>query len=407
VYPVTYAAFVPPGSTSSTLGGTSTNKTTQEVRLASASNGKLEWIIGAFYQNEKSGTDQNFKIFKPDGSLADGLYGTIYQNNYSTSLKEYAGFGNVTWYIVPEFDLTAGYRYSKNDQVITRNRKGLIGNPATPLVFRSRTQDSSDSVNTYLFTARWRITPDAMLYARAASGYRPGGPRDVAPGTVAPAGFAFSFDPDTVWNYEAGLRTTWLNKKLTTDISAYQINWKNIQALTPDSGFQVFNNAGNAKVKGLEFSGRLVPLERLTLNLTASLTDTRLTSLATTAGPALGAAVGDPLNNIPKWMVGVSGDYDFPLYGDWVGFLGASYRYRSHVWTAFSLSTTRQNLPSYDEVDLRAGATFNNVTVQAYVKNVGDTRGYTTATAPLAAGLPYAVAVTRPRTVGLFTKVTF
>lgn len=406
VYPVQYAAFVPAGSTSPVLAGTYTSKWTQELRLASPSNGHLEWLVGAFYQSEDSSTNQNFRIIGPDGTPAPGLYGTIYQNFYATSLDEIAGFGNVTYYITPQFDVTAGYRYSRNDQDISRSRTGLIGNPAAPTTFRTRAQSSSEGVSTYLLTTRWRPTTDTMFYARAASGYRPGGPRDIAPGSDPGPGFVYSFKADTVWNYEVGVRSGWWNNRVTADLSAFRINWSDIQALapviTPSGTFMVFDNAGNAVSKGFEFTSQIRPMFGLTFTTTVGYTDATLSE----DNAAFSARKGDSLTNIPKWTGALNADYQVALPADWQGVVGASYRYTAKTYTQFSLSPQRVELPSYDVVDLRLGAKLDSFTAMLYLRNLTDERGYTSAS-NLSSSLPYALAVIEPRSIGVMLTKTY
>src|SRR5260370_35111608 len=78
---------------------------------------------------------------------------------------------------------------------------------------------------------RLRISEDSLLYARIASGYRPGGPNFVlAPGLGNP-----TFKADKLWNYEVGEKSTILDKKATLNVDIYDIEWSSIQ-LTLNNG---------------------------------------------------------------------------------------------------------------------------------------------------------------------------
>src|SRR5690606_10267242 len=101
--------------------------------------------------------------------------------------------------------------------------------PFAPIFFGANTiiptKRSSDTSFTYLVTPRFRISPDLMVYGRIASGYRPGGP-NVGCGIV---GIPCEYGADETRNYEVGVKGSALDGKLTFDLSAYYIDWKDIQ----------------------------------------------------------------------------------------------------------------------------------------------------------------------------------
>jgi outer membrane receptor protein involved in Fe transport len=119
---------------------------------------------------------------------------------------------------------------------------------------------------------------------------------------------------------------------------------------------------------------------------------------------------GDALPFVPRWNVNLGADYDFPLAGGWSGFVGGSYRFIGARKADFAVVPgPRSTVPSYDEVDLRAGVNYANWTFKAYVKNVTNERGITSVTPettdPL--GSPFAATYVMPRTVGVSATVNF
>jgi len=76
-----------------------------------------------------------------------------------------------------------------------------------------------------LVTPRYKLTPDLMLYARLASGYRAGGPN----ATASVFGLPESYSPDKTQNYEIGAKGDVLNHLIEFDASAYYIDWRQIQ----------------------------------------------------------------------------------------------------------------------------------------------------------------------------------
>ena len=101
-----------------------------------------------------------------------------------------------------------------------------------------------------------------MIYARIASGYRPGGSN----GPLCQAfGFSCEYSPDKTYNYELGAKGAVLDNVLSYDVSLYRINWKDIQlhAVVPE-GIGHLTNASEAKSQGLELSLEARPLMGMT-----------------------------------------------------------------------------------------------------------------------------------------------
>ena len=120
----------------------------------------------------------------------------------------------------------------------------------------------SQSKFTYSVSSSFHFSPDQMLYARIATGYRPGGANKIVPD--APA----TFGPDTTTNYEIGIKTEWLDHRLLVDLTEFYIDWKNTQ-ITGVTPLQLtyLSNAGAAVSKGTELTSRVMPLPGLKLGL--------------------------------------------------------------------------------------------------------------------------------------------
>src|SRR3546814_15050056 len=108
-------------------------------------------------------------------------------------------FGNLNYYLTPKLDVTVGARYAHNRTTFISFERGLLGNPDDPATdYISDAEPSEDSVVSYLADLRWRPSENTMLYARAASGYRPGGPRFLPLGLTPPPGFTTEFGSETL-----------------------------------------------------------------------------------------------------------------------------------------------------------------------------------------------------------------
>ena len=312
--------------------------------------------------------------------------------------REWAAFGDVTWHVTSQFSMLFGARYSNDETSYTQVGEGILVG-STDFTIRQ-----SDNPTTFLFNPSFKFNDDLMAYARIASGFRPGGPNvGVPPGLGAPV----TFGPDKLVSYELGLKSTMLDNRMTVDVDAFYIDWSQIQLTSYADGFGFLGNGGKATSQGLEASWQYAPVRGLLLSANASWTDAEL---AANTPPGLYGYKGDVLPFVPRWNLNLGADYDFPLAGGWSGFIGGSYRFIGARKADFAVVPgPRSTVPSYDEVDLRAGVNYANWTIKAYVKNVTNGRGITSVspetTDPL--GSPYAATYVMPRTVGVSATVNF
>lgn len=377
---------------------TSTNKFTQEFRVSSPNNDTLEWLVGAFYTHEKSAIDpQNLLAteFGTDKVATD--VAPIALIFLRSTYDEYAAFANATWHITPRADLTLGGRLAHNNQeaheVLT---SPLIGDQLAD-------DNSSESVFTWSVAPRYELSKHASVYARVATGFRPGGPNVIPVG--APPGIPTSYKADRLTNWELGFKAEAPDAQLwSLELAAYHIDWKDIQLFEVVNQIGINANGGKARVNGLEFSGALRPVPGLTLATNGAYTDAKLKD---DTPPLTGGLAGDPLPWVPKWSGAVHADYEFPLTPTLGGFVGGSLDYvgkRNAEFNQRHPDGSLIRIPGYTEVDLRAGVNMGRYTLEAYVRNLFDKGGITDAfgfdgtTFPAGAA---AASVIRPRTIGL------
>jgi iron complex outermembrane recepter protein len=409
-----------PAGATSTAGlaetqATTIKKWTQEFRLASSSAQTLEWQVGAFFTRESSTLGQTLPVFYiPTGvyaPLPSSLGGPSFENATLEALyREWAGFAEFTYHFNPQWDLALGGRWSENKQSANEIVTGVLPTlGGTPEQLTSG--DSTDTDFTYSIAPRWHVSQDTMVYGRIASGYRPGGPNDLP--FNAPASVPRTYQADKTTNYEIGVRTDLLDKRLSVDVAAFLVDWKKIQlfefiqvANTP--GFGINANGGTARSKGLEWTLAATPLTGLTFTLTGAYVDAYLTSPATEAG----GNEGDRLPYAPKWSTSLDGAYTWRAFADYSAFAGATWSYFGSRFNDFSTTAAlepepRPELPSYNTVNLRAGLENGRWTFELYGKNVGDTRGiayYVNSGAPNDGGVLNYV---QPRTIGALVTARF
>jgi outer membrane receptor protein involved in Fe transport len=372
---------------------------TQEIRLSSADEGPLRWQVGGYLNSEVG------REFEPT-YVIDATTKTIL-TNFPVNLglfqaplryNEYAGFANVDYYVLPDLDVALGGRYSENDQSFHETTNGALFGP------NDFGQVSSQGVFTYSGDVRWHFTPEDMLYGRIATGFVPGGPNDVVPTAHLPP----SYSSSTTNNYEIGLKGSWLDGALTSNISAFLIDWHKIQLDAVIGGFGSVVNGGTAESKGIEWDLGYVPLPGLTLNFNGAYTDAYLTQATP---PSVGGQVGDRLPSSPLWETSASAEYEHPLFADYSGFVGLDWRFSGSRYADFVAigSGPRPDMPSYNLVNLRVGVEQDFWTLTFYVKNVGNAFAINYVKPETLAGGtgPQDATIYTPRTIGLELTARF
>jgi iron complex outermembrane recepter protein len=385
--------------TTALVSASKTNKFSQEMRLSVPLGSHFEWLLGGFYTHEGSTVRQDINAVTPDSGavVANGLRTTT-----PSIYAESAAFTDLTWHITDQFDIQTGGRWSSIQQSLQNTLAApLLGAPASQA---GATTHSSAHPVTYLLTPRFKLSPQLMVYARIASGYRPGGSNGPLCGIFK---FSCEYSPDKTYNYELGAKGTILDHVLSYDVSLYRINWKDIQlhAVVPP-GIGYLSNASEAKSQGLELSLEARPLTGLTAAAWATWNTAELTEPLPADATAQGVS-GDRLPYSSRFSGNFSLNQDFPLPHNLTGFAGGSVSYVGNRLGAFagagSVVAPRVYLPAYARTDAHAGVRYDTWTVNAYVNNAFDKRGILESGADL---LPVATLYIQPRTFGVnLTKV--
>ena len=374
-------------------------KFTQEIRLSSPSSDRLEWQVGGYYTRETGSVLEHLNAINLPGGADAGLP-SLEIPIIASTYKEWAGFANLTYHFSSQFDIQAGGRYSSNKQTDAESATGLLL-PA-PQIFNA---NSTGHVITYSVAPRWHIDANTMLYARVATGYRPGGPNALPP--LAPPQVEREYGADKTTNIELGIRSTQLDGLLSIDVAAFHVNWKDIQLVEAIGGFNFNGNGGTARSQGLEWTFAYIPVHGLTFSWTGAYTDAKLTSDA----PGVGGVSGDPLPYAPKWSTSLDGEYDWAAFANYKGFVGATWSYVGTRSTDFGSSAAaipvQVGLDSYNTFAARIGLENDRYRVTLYGKNLGDSRGITSYVSSGAPGLAGDITVIQPRTIGVTLSAKF
>jgi outer membrane receptor protein involved in Fe transport len=386
-----------------------TKKFTQEVRLASSGHHFVDWLAGAFYSHEDITVRQAFTVH----DASDKEVGVPLDQVSPGTFVEKAVFGDLTFNFTDKFDVQVGGRYSKSD---TESSFVATIDPPVQFIFgpsQSGVNPSlSDSSTTWLITPRYHFTPDVMVYARVATGYRPGGTNSTVPG------IPLTYDADTVTNYELGFKGVLPQYNLTFDADLFQIDWDRMQLTATDAFTQIsyFTNAGKARSRGLEMSGDWRPLQGLDVQANATWTDAVLTEdIPQPAGASTSLGLkGDRIPGVPKFAANLSVQQDWDVGHGFSAYVGGSLVYTSSRLGDFpnivppdpAAFGDRIKMPSMSYVDLRAGLYNNDWTLNLYVRNVGDNRAVAYASTRGGTTTPTAIYI-QPRTIGFTLARSF
>jgi iron complex outermembrane recepter protein len=266
--------------------------------------------------------------------------------------------------------------------------------------------DSSEDVFTYSIAPKFKLNDRMAIYARVAKGFRPGGPNVIAPDAGAPT----TYGSDSTLNYELGFKGENEARTVAWDVTAFHIDWEDIQLLAVVNGIGINTNAGTATSDGVEASLMFRPVEQLKLSLTGAYTDATLTE---DADPILvGGREGDHLPYTPKTSYSASADYEWPLADGRSAYLGASFCHLDDVPAAFSAAYvaefgSQRYLPSYDMVDVRAGWDLGTVSVELFGRNLTNDEGKTSDAGGNTPNGAISTGVIRPLSYGVTVTAEF
>jgi iron complex outermembrane recepter protein len=395
-----FATVTPPANTYTQFrAGPIMHKVSEELRFSSDRIGDFEYQGGVFYTHEAD----NYPV--EVGNALDGTVNapsealTWYISNGPSIYQQYAAFADVTYYLSDKLDITVGGRDSYNSDTSSSVTSGQLY-ADIPEYANSSSHDND--VN-YLATLRWHPLSNIDAYIRSADAYRPGGPQlQPVPGTPP------TFKPDTVDNYEVGLKGRWLNQTLTTNLDYYYINWKNIQLNYLVGGLTVLGNAGKAVSKGLEFDSQYAPFTGLILSTAEAYDNARIG----VNDPGVGAVKGDRLPFTPEVTATAAADYSHPINADIAGSAGLTVRYQGSKYSSFSEDPldTSIKIPGYTLVDVRTGVSYQTFTYSFRIQNLFDRRGIDSVVNNRifpGQDVAYWATVVRPRTFSMSIQKSF
>ena len=357
-----------------------TREFTEELRLAIHPDGvPVKGVVGLYYNDSNRHYDVYYGVSNYDALFRDSptsvaffgpgpLDNNLYSQSGDYAPRQSAVFGEFGYTITPALTATAGLRWYRMQYNTIRNEDGLTNGGASV----STGSAKNSGFNPKLSLA-YQIDPDAMIYATASRGVRPGGTNTdnlAAKGCGQDYG---PYQPDSLWNYEAGGKTRWLGGALVANVAAYYIKWAGVQqGLTLPCSYQITQNAGQATVRGaeLELEGQLG--RHLLLTAGAGYTKAVLAADA----PSLGGLAGQQLQNVPRWNGNAGGRFSFQPRPGLDAFARVDAQYVGESYPDFARTDPATFQRAYTLVDLRAGVTAGAWQTDLFLNNALGKQAY-------------------------------
>ena len=416
------------------------NKLSQELRVATPQDGRFRAIAGLFYQRQFQRDENNY--LTPgfaDRFSVPGRPGQVWLTLQDRIDRDYAAFAQADFDVTDKLTLTGGvraYRFKNTlvgffgvnttffgtgvRQCLGRAQRGgpfgvgiavVPGSPCTNLGILNpdgtiSPKKAEGDGFTYRANATYRFTPDNLVYATYSTGFRPGG--------INRAGAANAFDADKLFNYEIGSKNSFLDGRLTLNLTAFIAKWKDVQvSFQPPggSGVVLIGNVGSAESKGLEGDITFRTGTGFSLSAAGTYIDAKLKEPFVLFGTVT-APAGQRLPLTPRFKGNVIGRYEWAQGPGTahVQLAGAYVGERNPVITLRDLQKTGV-LPKYTTLDAAVGWSGDLWEVELYGRNLTDARGQQSRAArcninfcgPSAAdpvGEIYRIYI-QPRTIGL------
>jgi iron complex outermembrane receptor protein len=350
----------------------------QEVRLASSQEHPFKWLVGGFFENYRFNDCETITQVGLSGlSAASGLGNA---GNYLEStclhirVKDEAGFAEASYDLIDDLTLTAGARYS-HYTISTLDNGGLNGADFFDGPPGTTTRLSTNHAITPKASLSYKLNEDAMVYVLADEGYRTGNsnlapPKDPFTGLPLPQ----SYQPDELWNYEAGAKLAFFDRRLRIDADVFYIDWKKIQLQirAPISGIPYTANAGTATSKGVELQIVGKPSQSTEVGSSLAYTDAKLISVS--AG--VPATVGDQLPGSAQFTAYLYGQYDIPVSGSTNLSLRGDYSFTGKEFAELKNKDNPDALTygNYSSFGAQATLHFGRYEVGMFGSNLADSR---------------------------------
>lgn len=279
----------------------------QELRAASNGTGPFQYVAGVFASSAKASVVQPFFLAAPllGGSLDDPPVAV--QGSRQQLTTSYAAFAQLNYDITDALTVTVGGRYTIDKKRLDAQP---AGEPQNSGRFRTKSKEP-----TFEAGLQYELDPDKLIYFRFAQGYRAGGINGTLD-TLEMIGNNI-YEPEFVDSYELGLKTQWLDRRLTLNMAGFYYEYSDMQlsSLTSGEGGSItqIKNVGNAKIWGVELEGNYQPTDAFRLSATIGYLDNKYDDQLINLGHGEINLADITLGYAPKWNGTIGADYTVPF----------------------------------------------------------------------------------------------
>jgi iron complex outermembrane receptor protein len=296
-------------------------------------------LVGFYYLDANAYNDFDVVLATTGDVL--GLPGLNANTVGDVDTESWAVFGDFTWQATDTLSLSVGGRYTSDERSSRVLRTTYVGgttfggNTPTPIAVTSDFDGSREFTE---FTPRasisWQPNDDQNLYFSYSEGFKggsfdPRGQTSAAPDLDGDGDiddddiFQFmAFDPEYVNSYEVGLKSIWLDGRVTTSLAFVYADYTDVQIPgsigydsngdgTEDSFIGITSNAGDADMFGIEFEGQASLSDHFGLNWSLGYLDAEYNEFI----DAFGVDVADErvFQNTPELTASTTLTYETPL----------------------------------------------------------------------------------------------
>ena len=361
----------------------SVKMTSQEIRFTSVDEKPFRWIAGTLFLNTKRNLETRAFV-DTDGSgdqYNDPTKNLIDRNEHNDN-NAWSVFGQVEQDFSPTTTLAAGLRWDSDE----RDQHDVID---------STQQKKTFSAVQPKLTLTQHFTRDVIGYGTFSTGFRSGGFN--APGLG-------DFKAERLSNFEAGVKSTLLDKRLLLNASVYYADSRDFQYFFTNvaTGAQFIDNIDKVHIKGLDLDFTWLPAGGLQIDGGVGTTDSRIRADA--ADPTV---VGNYTPKASPYKVNLGVQYSSALGGNLAGYARFDVEERSRRYWQINNADVEKAMTL---LNLRAGLSTPKEVWSGYVfvKNLTDHRYYADYNPAAYSGLGYAIgSLAEGRQYGIGGKYRF
>ncbi len=328
-----------------------TNQFTQEVRVVSAGDGPWEWIVGAFYFDEKLQTDYLFQDSSP--------FGFTFMNGGELDTTSYAVFGQLGYDFRDSgnpFKIVGGIRYTQDEKDISEYQ--MI--PQFLVDLSDEDNQNWDEV-TGQVEFDYFVAEDVMAYLMLSHGYKGGG---------YSIGQFDKYDPETMDAAELGLKSQFMNNRAQVNVAAFYDKYEDLQVNFLEFTSFTTDNAAKATITGIEVETQFIPVDGLIVGVNGTWLSAEFDDYQFT--PTIDLS-GDTVNRAPKYTAQIFLQYDWSLGDRGSMTARADYYWQDEVYYRVQ-NIERHKADAFDTADARLMWTSADErwVIDAFVKNLAD-----------------------------------